>query len=144
MVAITNNLTNLTMMREAFKQCPRERSIEMNLVTIWVIPTGDDKDDKIEIDRGSRATEMVDITYTPGDSKSKSVYDFSLTRAGVRRYLENLLFSMTKDQDPFEKIQISTAMGPAIMYHVSDLDEVQSTILSTIEDALYVDVIRET
>jgi hypothetical protein len=51
---------------------------------------------------------------------------------------------MTKDQDPFEKIQISTAMSPAIMYHVSDLDEVQSTILSMVEDALYVDVIRET
>jgi hypothetical protein len=116
----------------------------MNIVTIWVIPTENGKDDKIEINRGSRASEMVDITYTPGDSKSKSVYSFSLTRSGVGRYLENLLFSMTKDQDPFEKIQISTAMSPAIMYHVSDLDEVQSTILSMVEDALYVDVIRET
>jgi hypothetical protein len=117
---------------------------EMNLVTIWVIPTENGKDDKIEINRGSRASEMVDITYTPGDSKTNSEYSFSLTRSGVGRYLENLLFSMTKDQDPFEKIQISTAMSPAIMYHVSDLDEVQSTILSMVEDALYVDVIRET
>lgn len=118
---------------------------EMNIVTIWVIPTDKDAaDDKIEINRGSRATEMVDITYTPGDSKTKAVYSFSLTRSGVGRYLENLLFSLTKDQDPFEKIQISTMMAPAIIYHVSDLDEVQSTIISSIEDALYVDIIRTT
>ena len=117
---------------------------EMNLVTIWVIPTDGGRDDKIEINRGSRATEMVSVKYVPGDSKTNSEYSFSLTRSGVGRYLENLLFSLTKDQDPFEKIQVSTSMSPAIMYHVSDLDEVQSTILSSIEDALYVDVIRET
>jgi hypothetical protein len=29
------------------------------------------------------------------------------------------------------------------MYHVADLDDVQSTIISTIDDALYVDVTRE-
>ena len=116
----------------------------MNLVTIWVIPTENARDDKIEITRGSRASEMVNIKYSPGDSKTNSEYSFALTRNGVRRYLENLLFSMTKDQDPFEKIQVSTALSPAIMYHVSDLDEVQRTIVSMIEDALYVDVIRET
>ena len=116
---------------------------EMNLVTIWVIPTNGGRDDKIEINRGSRATEMVSVKYVPGDSKTNSEYSFSLTRSGVGRYLENLLFSLTKDQDPFEKIQVSTALSPSIMFHVSDLDDVQSTILSSIEDALYVDVTRE-
>jgi hypothetical protein len=117
----------------------------MNLVTLWIIPVDKtDNDDKIEINRGSRATEMVDVTFTPGDKKTKTVYSFSLTRSGVGRYLENLLFSLTKDQDPFEKIQVSTTLAPSIMYHVSDLEEVQSTIISLIEDALYVDITHAT
>jgi hypothetical protein len=117
----------------------------MNLVTIWAIPVDKSiSDDRIEINRGSRASEMVDIKYIPGDSKTGAAYNFSLTRSGVGRYLENLLFSMSKDQDPFEKIQVSTTLAPSIMYHVGDLEEVQSTILSTVEDALYVDVIRAT
>ena len=117
----------------------------MNLVTLWIIPVDKtDDDDKIEINRGSRATEMVDVTFTPGDKKTKTVYSFSLTRSGVGRYLENLLFSLTKDQDPFEKVQVSTTLAPSIMYHVSDLEEVHSTIISLIEDALYVDITHAT
>jgi hypothetical protein len=115
----------------------------MNLITLWFIQSDGRGDDRVEINRGSRAAEMVTLKYTPGDSKTGSVYSFSLTRSGVRRYLENLLYSLSKDQDPFEKIQIASSLGPAIMYHVADLDDVQSTIISTIDDALYVDVTRE-
>jgi hypothetical protein len=115
----------------------------MNLITLWFIQSDGREDDKVEINRGSRASEVVTLKYTPGDSKTGSVYSFSLTRAGVRRYLENLLYSVSKDQDPFEKIQISSSLGPSIMYHVSDLDDVHSTIIGSIDDALYVDVTRE-
>ena len=116
---------------------------EMNLVTLWFIQSDGRPDDKVEINRGSRAAEMVTLKYTPGDSTSGSVYSFSLTRSGVRRYLENLLYSLSKDQDPFEKIQVASSLSPAVIFHVADLDDVQSTIISTIDDALYIDVTRE-
>lgn len=114
----------------------------MNLITLWLIQHDNRPDDIIEINRGAHATETVTLRYIPGDSKHGSIYTFSLTRSGVRRYLENLLYSISKDQDPFEKIQMSSSMGPSIIYHVSDLDDVQSTIVDTVDDALYVDIDR--
>jgi hypothetical protein len=114
----------------------------MNLITIWLIQSDNRADDKIEVSRGSRASEMIEVTYTPADSTSQASYKFFLSRSGLRRYLGNLFYALTRDHDPFEKVQISLTTSPSIIFHVSDLEESEDTIMSMIDDILYTDVTR--
>jgi hypothetical protein len=114
----------------------------MNLLTIWLISENGRPDDKIEFTRGSDPEEMLDVKYMPGDMQKTSFY-FTLSRQGVHRYVMNILYSLRMDQDPWEKIQVSTATGPSIIYHVSDLKEVEPAILDIVDHVLYMSVQRE-
>lgn len=113
----------------------------VKLLSIWLIHSGDNEDDKIEFIRGERAEETLRVEYSPGESRTK--YVFILSRSGVRRYLGNLFQSLQLDQDPWEKVQISPVTGPSIMYHVSDLNDAEDIIMETIDGLLYTDVARE-
>jgi hypothetical protein len=116
---------------------------EMNLLSVWLIHNSDKPDDRIDFIRGEHATETMRVRYTPGDSHYGSVYVFTLSRSGVRRYLGNLFQSLQLDMDPWEKVQISPVSGPSIIYHVSDLDSAEEVIMDTIDGLLYMDVARE-
>lgn len=114
----------------------------MNLLTIWLISSESERrDDKIEFNRGENPEELITVTYTPGELR-KTTYTFYLARQGVQRYIYNILYSLRKDQDPWEKIQVSPATSPSIMYHVSDLDEAEGAILDIVDQILYVSVER--
>jgi hypothetical protein len=115
----------------------------MNILSVWLIHNGDKPDDKFEFIRGERAAETMRVRYTPGDSQHGSVYNFILTREGVRRYLGNIFQSLQLDQDPWEKVQISPVSGPSIVYHVGDLADAEELIMDTIDSLLYLDVSRE-
>jgi len=115
----------------------------MNLLSIWLIHNSDRQDDRIDFVRGEHATETMRVRYIPGDSEYRSVYNFTLSRSGVRRYLGNLFQSLQMDQDPWEKVQISPVNGPSIMYHVSDLNDAEDIIMESIDTLLYTDVGRE-
>jgi hypothetical protein len=117
----------------------------MNLLTVWLISNDESReDDKIEFDRSTSAHSNIDVTYTPATtSTSVHTYSFTVTREGARRYLGNLFQSLQMDLDPWDKVQITPATGPAIMYHVSDLDSAEDVIMSTVDELLYTDVYRE-
>ena len=115
----------------------------MNLLTIWLISDDSNRrDDKIDFCRGSDAEETLEVTYSPGDSRTKSTYTFYLARQGVQRYNYNILYSLRMDQDPWDKIQVSPATGPSIMYHVCDLRETEQAILDIVDQILYISVER--
>jgi len=113
----------------------------MNILSVWLIHNSDKPDDKFEFIRGSHASETMRVRYTPGDSEHGSVYNFILTRSGVRRYLGNIFQSL--QMDPWEKVQISPVSGPSIVYHVSDLGDAEELIMDTIDGLLYLDITRE-
>ena len=114
----------------------------MNLLSIWLISSTENRrDDKIEFARGENSEEMITVTYTPGELR-KTTYTFYLARQGVQRYIYNILYSLRKDQDPWEKIQVSPANGPSIMYHVNDLDDAECAILDIVDQILYVSIER--
>jgi len=114
----------------------------MNLLTIWLISEDSNRrDDKIEFARGSDAEETLTVTYTPGELR-KTTYTFYLARQGVQRYIYNILYSLRMDQDPWDKIQVSPATGPSIMYHVCDLREADQAILDIVDQILYISVER--
>jgi hypothetical protein len=110
----------------------------MNLLSIWLIRSDDRKDDQIDFKRGRDAMAPLNVSYKPGDIKT--TYNFTLTRGGVRTYLGNLFRALQADQDPWEQVQISAVTGPAIMYHVSDLEAAEDIIMGTIDTALYANV----
>ena len=112
------------------------------ILSIWFLRTGNERDDEIQVTRTLEVNEILSVKFTPGDSATGSVYRFKMTRSQLKRYLGNLFYSVVRDNDPFEKVQISPVTGPAIMYHVSDLQECQDAIMETIEDLLYTSVTR--
>jgi hypothetical protein len=42
-----------------------------------------------------------------------------------------------KDADPWNKVQIAPAIGPAIMYYVVDLQDSMDTIMETVDSLVY-------
>uniref|UniRef100_A0A6C0F487 Uncharacterized protein n=1 Tax=viral metagenome TaxID=1070528 RepID=A0A6C0F487_9ZZZZ len=114
----------------------------MNLLSIWLIAKDNRADDRIDFERGEHATETMRVKYSPGESASRTTYTFVLSRSGVRRYLGNMFQSLQLDQDPWEKVQISPATGPSIIYHVGDLETAEEVIMDTIDSLLYTDVER--
>lgn len=112
----------------------------MNLLSIWLI-SGDSnrRDDKFQFERGEDSEEMITVTYTPGELRNKK-YTFYLARQGVQRYIYNILYSLRMDQDPWEKIQVSPATGPSIIYHVSDLNRTETAILDIVDQILYINI----
>lgn len=113
----------------------------MNLLTLWLISDNDRVDDKIEFERGSDPEEMLNVRYIAGELR-KTKHVFTLSRQGVHRYVTNILYSLRMDQDPWDKIQVSPATGPSIIYHVSDLKEAEQAILDIVDQILYMSVER--
>jgi hypothetical protein len=59
----------------------------------------------------------------------------------------NDLFRVTfqaHDTDPFESLQVETAIHPAILYHISDFDEqhVRRLVEDTVDSALFRTVVK--
>ena len=109
----------------------------MHLLKIWLIPhnTPTDKDDTIVFERTATESDTIRVKYTPGDVKVS--YNFTLNRDGTCKYISNLLTALTKDADPWNKIQIAPAIGPAIMYYVVDVQDAIETIMETVDSLVY-------
>lgn len=90
-------------------------------------------DDIIQFYEDDTYFEMVRVVYTPGDY-TKTSNEFYLTRSGALDYLHSILRSMGHDADPFEHVQVQTAIHPTILFPSEDVS-IRSTI-STIEDML--------
>ena len=48
--------------------------------------------------------------------------EFYMNTTEILNYIGNLLSTFEHDTDPYEKVQLTTAIHPAIMFHVSDFD----------------------
>lgn len=66
--------------------------------------------------------ELIRIVYSSpefGGKKGRKMY-VSMTKA--IDYLGDLMKSLTYDNQPFEFFQVSTAIHPSVLYHISDLE----------------------
>jgi hypothetical protein len=82
-------------------------------------------DDIIQLYEDDTFFEMVRVVYTPGDHAKKS-NEFYLTRSAALEYIDSILSSMGYDADPFDFVQLQTAIHPSILFSVSDVS-VRST-----------------
>ena len=109
----------------------------MHLLKIWLVPheTPEKKDDIVLFERTTNESDTIRVKYTPGDIKV--TYNFTLNRDGTCKYISNLLTALVKDADPWHKIQIAPAIGPAILYYVVDLQDSMDTIMETVDSLVY-------
>jgi len=109
----------------------------MHLLKIWLIPkdTPSVKDDTVLFERTTNESDIIRVKYTPGDVKVS--YNFTLNRDTTCKYISNLLSALVKDADPWNKVQIAPAIGPAIMYYVVDLQDAMETIMDTVDSLVY-------
>jgi hypothetical protein len=93
------------------------------------------EDDVIELFDDAEFEEMVRITFRPAHCNVREFY-LPLNRAV--NYVATVLKTLTLDTAPFENVQVDTQIHPAILYHVSDLDDrdVRYLIEDTVESAL--------
>lgn len=98
-------------------------------------------DDIIHISENENSRELFDIVYkTPELRRSKK---FTMAEKDVKTYLTNLIRMMTHDSDPFENLQLTTAIQPSIFFHMADAQENVYVLLEMIATALRVDVQSE-
>ena len=103
---------------------------------------GSGQDDRILIHAVPECAEAYKVTYrTPELSRNKV---FTTSYHGVMQYLEDVLFSMVHDLDPFEYIQVYTAIHPSVLYSPGDMadEDVRKLILNIIRDGLRHDISR--
>lgn len=101
-----------------------------------------DSDDIIRLYEDDDIREMVRIVYsTPELRKGTAMY---VPAPRAMAYISDLLKTLRHDSQPFEYVQVTTAIHPSILYHVSDMDnyEVRHLIEDTVEVALRQSVFR--
>ena len=98
-------------------------------------------DDVIHIFENENSRELFDVQYiTPDLRKSKR---FTMPEKDIKTYLTNLIRMMSHDADPFENLQLTTAIQPSIFFHMADAQENMYVLLEMIMTALRIDVETE-
>jgi hypothetical protein len=98
-----------------------------------------EKDDILRVFRSTFDTDYFNVTFTTtghgGDSRAYSTY---MTESRLLRHIDTIMDSLRLDQVPFEEVQVTTPIHPIVMYHVSQLDnlDVLRTIGETAAAAL--------
>jgi hypothetical protein len=81
----------------------------------------------------TRYHRMFRLTFSPGDGARR--YDSYLTNTRAYDHVRSVLSSLNHDDVPFESVQVTTALQPSCMYHVSQL--VDRDVIGGIMEAVY-------
>lgn len=103
---------------------------------------GESSDDAILVTADPDTPDIFEVVYRTPEVKMDR--KFFASYSGVLDYIEDTLTSMRHDMDPFENIQVLTAIHPSVLYHVSDMDEsvTRDLIIKMIGDSLRRSVAR--
>lgn len=109
----------------------------MLLATLHIISANNQPDDIIYIRSSSELhRNRLMVTFRPGDSGCAKT-SFFMPGYRVLDYVDDILQSLRRDADPFEEVQITTRIHPAVLFHVSQLDDrdTRHLILGMLETA---------
>jgi hypothetical protein len=105
------------------------------LLTLHITRNSDHaSDDTIAFQTDPAYPDVVEITSTFGDSKKLS-YKYTLPRGRCPHYARTVVRALVDDAEPFDRLQINSAMFPAVMYNVEDLG--RSRVMDAIDEILY-------
>ena len=88
-------------------------------------------DDRVTI-RRLGATQF-NLSYTYGDSNSKTAHKIVLTDRAVFRWVRNVIGLLEKDDDPFDSVQVDFPFMPTVIFDVSKLGDAYHTFLDALE-----------
>jgi hypothetical protein len=79
---------------------------------------------------------VYSVRYSPNDVRGE--FTFALQHHSLYDYVKNILTSLTDDIEPFERFQITSRVGPSVVYNVEDLldSEICESIYNTVSLAL--------
>ena len=129
-------------MRVQFKEYSPTQH-KMHRATIRFVRDGsDEREDDILRIFDTDCNDLFRITFCASEMKNPN--QFFATRHHVLQYVSELLLTLTHDTDPFESLQVETAIHPSILYHVVDMDEynVRSLVEDTIDSVLRRTVVK--
>lgn len=96
-------------------------------------------DDVISFRNISNMPDLIRVTveYAATGTVEQSGFSnsFVLHRSGAYEYAMTLIGALIRDDDPFEKLQVSSAMFPSVIYRVENLDEWE--VRTAIQDIVY-------
>lgn len=93
---------------------------------------GSKTDDIVKIYDAPWTRDLYRVVYSTPELKKHA--HFYMDHRLVLDYISDTLKSLTYDVDPFEYVQLSTAIHPSVLYHVSDLDKTH--VRHLVEDIL--------
>lgn len=97
---------------------------------------GADHDDNIKISSIDNCPEMFNIAYMSPEYRKER--RFMACYSSALQYIEDILVSLEYDTEPFELVQLMTAVHPSVLIHVADLSDnsVRRLLMNQIRDAM--------
>ena len=115
--------------------------MSMYTATLHLTRTGktSSEDDRIIIQHNATYPNLFDVTYSTPELKMAR--RFTVDETKVMDFLSDILESLPYDHEPFEEVQVSTAIHPNILYAVANIGmHVRGIILNSIRFALRADI----
>ena len=103
---------------------------------------GSTHDDTIDITVVKGCPEMFSVAYmSPEFVKERR---FKASYSSTLQYVEDILASLQYDTEPFELVQIMTAIHPTVLFHVADLwnPDIRNVLMNQVRDSMRFDVTR--
>jgi hypothetical protein len=113
----------------------------MYIVTLHLTRRGkaSSEDDRIVVQHNTTYPNLFDVTYSTPELKMAR--RFTVDETKVMDFLSDILESLPYDHEPFEEVQVSTAIHPNILYAVANIGmHVRGIILNSIRFALRADI----
>jgi hypothetical protein len=114
----------------------------MYIATLHLTRTGKPSvsdDDKIIIQHNLQYSNLFNVTYSTPELKMART--FTADESKIMDFIGDILLSLPYDHEPFEEVQVSTAIHPNILYAVANINcNVRGVILNTIRFALRADI----
>lgn len=103
---------------------------------------GSDEDDDVRITAVEGCPEMYTIVYMSPEYRNSRC--FTASYSSTLQYIEDIFVSLEYDTDPFDMVQLMTAIHPSVMYHVVDMSEydVRRILMNQIRDAMRFTITR--
>jgi len=115
----------------------------MQRVTIRLVrdSSNEREDDTIRV-YDTDCSDFFRVDFRALDMKRTS--SFFSNRHGILEYISDILLALTHDSDPFDTLQVETAIHPSILYHVIDMDqyEIRRLIEDTVDFALRRSIVK--
>jgi hypothetical protein len=113
----------------------------MRLLTFYLTRADGDHtdDDTFVFNSVPNMPDMVKVTAKYAATGTRENADFSrsfvLSRSSAAEYALSLVGTLVQDDDPFEKLQVSSAIFPCVIYRVKTLNEWE--VRTAIQDIVY-------